>query len=63
MHGHTVRSIFFFFFCLFYPIIKGEILIYVSPDIISRGYDFNYLYDHRRRKRGGGGGGRGHAPK
>ena len=39
---------FFFFFSFFafrsfYPMIRGGILIYVSPDI-SRGYDFNYLY-------------------
>ena len=47
MHGHTVMSVFcflsFFFFLSFYPMIRGEKLIYVSPDI-SRGYDFNYLY-------------------
>ena len=50
MHGHTVRSAFFFFlfyFIYFFILVflsydKGGILIYVSPKI-SRGYDFNYL--------------------
>ena len=62
--GQYFAFLFFFSFCLFlsfYPVIRGEILKYVSPDIISRGYDFNYLYDHWRRKKGGGGaGGPGH---
>ena len=39
----SLGACFFFFFLAFYPLRRGEILIYVSPDIAC-GYDFNYLY-------------------
>ena len=49
MHGHTVRLVFcfpfyyyYFLFWSLYPMIRGEILIYVFPDI-PWGYIFNYL--------------------